>query len=307
MAILPVIVMVTVLMVISRVRHVQLALLASTAVLAAPAPASATWSIVAVDPGSGRVGVAVASCVETGIEATISTTPGVGAAVTQGLFDDGIKSRVQRRLEAGKSATEIVDVDHEAKPGMRQVAAVTIDPLERAIHEGEELEHFATELARDATFQGNSLASPDVITAAAESWRDSSGELADRLMLALASGSAAGGDRRCNVDGVRQTAAAAALVVTDADAGADTDETLRLVVEDLDDRRNAVHLLQRRYADSQHAGDGFVPVTVPRGSKQADPVTDAASWRVTLAWVLVGALLLGTLWALWSAFRPRPR
>ncbi len=52
--------------------------------------AEATWSIVGVDPETGEVGVAVASCV--GFEVTIVPVlvPGVGAAASQADISPGV-------------------------------------------------------------------------------------------------------------------------------------------------------------------------------------------------------------------------
>ena len=46
-----------------------------------------TWSVVAVDPLSGDVGVASASCVPSFADALAALVPGKGAAATQASFD----------------------------------------------------------------------------------------------------------------------------------------------------------------------------------------------------------------------------
>ena len=50
-----------------------------------------TWSVVGVDPKTGDVGVAVASCVPSFGDAVAALVPGKGAAATQAGFD--IKNR----------------------------------------------------------------------------------------------------------------------------------------------------------------------------------------------------------------------
>ena len=54
------------------------------AALCAPGSASATWSIVAVDPETREVGIAVASCIG-GVEVTAGIAPGKGVVTAQAM------------------------------------------------------------------------------------------------------------------------------------------------------------------------------------------------------------------------------
>ena len=78
-------------------------------------PAGATWSVVGVDPESGEVGVAVASCVELGALDTeggfelVALSPGNGAGVSQAWFNPDARSEIQSMLDAGMGAVEIIE------------------------------------------------------------------------------------------------------------------------------------------------------------------------------------------------------
>ena len=74
--------------------------------------------------------------------------------------------------------------------------------------------------------QGNILAGPDVVDAMAETYEAGSGDLADRLLLALAAGDAAGGDRR------GRQSAAIAIVVPGGGYGGNDDRLVDLRVDD---------------------------------------------------------------------------
>ena len=68
-----------------------------------------TWSVVGVDPKTGDVGVAMASCVEkTLADALASLVPGKGAAATQAGFDVGNRNRVFEALKSGANAAEVI-------------------------------------------------------------------------------------------------------------------------------------------------------------------------------------------------------
>jgi uncharacterized Ntn-hydrolase superfamily protein len=68
-----------------------------------------TWSVVGVDPKTGDVGVAMASCVaNTLADALASLVPGKGAAATQAGFDVGNRNRVFEALKSGANAAEVI-------------------------------------------------------------------------------------------------------------------------------------------------------------------------------------------------------
>ncbi len=195
-----------------------------------------TWSVVAVDPANGDVGVAMASCVpNTLADALASLVPGKGAAATQAAFDVGNRNIVFAALKDGASAAEVIrrvaDSTTDARLGNRQYGVVTMrgGKAETAGFTGKPMLDGATaadsrrwagirsDASRGVSVQGNTLVSEAVVSnaLAAFVWQDPTGfnKLSDRLIRALEAGSVAGGDVRCISDSSRQTAATAMIVV----------------------------------------------------------------------------------------------
>jgi uncharacterized Ntn-hydrolase superfamily protein len=190
-----------------------------------------TWSIAAVDPETGDVGVSMASCVpETFGDAVAALVPGRGVAATQAAFSIDNRNRVFEGLREGLGAQEVVDRAiapmADSVTARRQYGVVTMvgGHVEVAGYTGEGTSDWSgirSDAAMAVTAQGNTLVSEAVVGDALEAFiRDDPGgrnTLADRLMRALEAGSAAGGDVRCNRDGLISTAATAMIVVARGD------------------------------------------------------------------------------------------
>ncbi|MEX2467838.1 MAG: DUF1028 domain-containing protein [Gemmatimonadota bacterium] len=195
-----------------------------------------TWSVVGVDPETGDVGVAVASCVETFGDGVAALVPGKGAAATQAGFNIDNRNRVFEAIQEGLTAEQVIrrvtDPEWDDETDRRQYGVVTMHdgfvrvggfttPSRQGITMGEDgVARFAGVMAdesRGVSAQGNTLASPQVVQAPlnAYRWEDPAGfnTLPDRLMRALEAGSIAGGDVRCNQGSVRQTTSMAAILV----------------------------------------------------------------------------------------------
>ncbi len=194
-----------------------------------------TWSVAAIDPETGDVGVAAASCVPSYADAHAALVPGKGAAATQAGFDIGNRNVVYRGLREGLTAEEIIervtDPTVDSLTDRRQYGVVTLH--DGVVHVagfttptrlGTTGEPDATRWAGvmgdprwGVTVQGNTLVDERVVADGLEAfrWDDPTGfnTLADRLMRALEAGSWAGGDVRCNDETTRQTAAMAFIVV----------------------------------------------------------------------------------------------
>ena len=70
-------------------------------------PAFATWSIIALDPDTGDVGIAAASChPDAHGDALASLVPGLGVGVTQAAWDLSNRNRLQKALLDGLAAEE---------------------------------------------------------------------------------------------------------------------------------------------------------------------------------------------------------
>jgi uncharacterized Ntn-hydrolase superfamily protein len=256
-----------------------------------------TWSIVAADPASGDVGLAVASCVpDFHVDVVAALVPGLGVAATQAQFDLANRDRVFELLQAGQPAATIVaqvsDPAYDARAGSRQYGVVTIGDgrAQAAAFSGSANFAWAgdrQDTALGVTVQGNFLAGEEVVAAAMAAFAgdDPAGynALPDRLLRALEAGSAAGGDARCNDDRVTQTATTAAILVArggdapyaigrvgETDAGMPAAPWLALSVVEPRGGPNPIVELRRQY-------DGWRPAHLGQpgagsGSQPALPV-----------------------------------
>ena len=157
-----------------------------------------TYSIVARDPLTGSMGVAVQSHFF-GVGRLVTwAAPGVGVVATQAMVERGYGPRGLQLMEDGSSAPEALtallaeDQDRE----IRQVAM--IDAAGRiGIHTGRGCVAAAGgALSGQAAAVGNMLAGPACWNEMLAAFDRTSGTLTDRLLAALDAGEAAGGDLR---------------------------------------------------------------------------------------------------------------
>lgn len=231
------------------------------ALLIGAGPASATWSVVAVDDETGEVGAAMASCVPGEVLGRLDQplvpivlVPGVAAAAVQGQVNLDAPSRISELVAAGADSAEIVadltDAEFDELAPVRQYGVVR-RPDSATSFTGNEtsdaaLDHQGSQLA----VQGNLLRSDAVVdetVAAFERSRAEGDSLADALVDALLAGSTAGGDRRCD----DQTALFAQVVVAVPTDGATEPSTLLTVTVDEGDGQNPVELLANAYDEGR--------------------------------------------------------
>jgi uncharacterized Ntn-hydrolase superfamily protein len=166
-----------------------------------------TFSIIAVDPRTKESGVAVTTrrtCVGNAVP---WVRAGIGAVATQGGTRIEYGPELLDLLAKGVSPKEALDrlVAADADRERRQVAVIGIDGRSaqftgKGQYGGESRGDWVAERT-GATYavQGNSLVSPDVVTAVAKTFEASEGSarhLADRLIEALDAGQRLGGDGR---------------------------------------------------------------------------------------------------------------
>ncbi|MBT6442825.1 MAG: DUF1028 domain-containing protein [Alphaproteobacteria bacterium] len=158
-----------------------------------------TFSIVAREPETGHLGIAVS----TKVPAVGAICPfvrfGVGAVTTQAWVNPYLGPRILDRLEAGETATSALNHEIAADPdrAIRQVGVV--DAAGRAAaYSGAETDPWAgQQTGSDYSVQGNMLVGADTVKAMADTFIGTAGTpLAERLLLALEAGQAAGGDKR---------------------------------------------------------------------------------------------------------------
>jgi uncharacterized Ntn-hydrolase superfamily protein len=157
-----------------------------------------TFSIVACDPDSSELGVAVASKFLAVGKVVPWARAAAGAVATQSYANTSYGSRGLELMENGLTAAEALQVllADDPQPELRQVGMVDARG-NVATYTGKSCHDWAGGLTgTDFAAQGNILASADVIQAMAGAFSSSTGNLAWRLYRALVAGDRTGGDRR---------------------------------------------------------------------------------------------------------------
>lgn len=186
-----------------------------------------TFSIVAHDPESGDLGVAVASKAL----ATGSVVPwaraGIGAMATQAAANVRYGPRGLDQLAQGHAPDDVIARLTSADPHAAHRQVAIMDARGHAVtFTGGECQAWAGDtVGPHCACQGNLLTGPEVINAMAAAFASTPGDLDVRLLAALTAGQTAGGDRRG-----RQSAAM--LVVREASDAWHDDRRVDLRVDD---------------------------------------------------------------------------
>lgn len=215
-----------------------------------------TFSIVARDPVTGDLGVAVQSHWFSVGSRVIWAESGVGAVATQSFTDPTYGRRGLELMKAGQSAPEALKALLAADPEreVRQVAMIDMQGRV-ATHTGSLcIEAAGHAQGEGFSVQANMMGKATVWPAMAQAYRGAPGDLADRLMAALRAAQAEGGD-------FRGMQSAAILVVKAKPSGQPwNDRTFDLRVEDSPDPLGELARLvklQRAYA-LMNDGDDLV-------------------------------------------------
>jgi uncharacterized Ntn-hydrolase superfamily protein len=203
-----------------------------------------TYSIVARDPATGELGVAVQSHWFSVGSTVPWAEPGVGAVATQATAEPSYGPEALDLLRGGASAEDALKqiIARDDQPGVRQVAVVDSHGAV-AVHTGRRCVQFAGhEIGRGYACAANMMSREGVPEAMSLAFRTAIGDLSERLLRALEAAEAAGGD-------VRGRQSAAMIVVRPR--GEQWRRTLDLRVED--DAEPLAEL--RRLVGLQHAYD----------------------------------------------------
>jgi uncharacterized Ntn-hydrolase superfamily protein len=211
-----------------------------------------TYSIVARDPQTGELGVAVQSHWFGVGRLVCWAESGVGAVATQAMVEVSYGPEGLACMRAGRSAPEVLQelLAVDAQRELRQVAMLDARG-EAAVHTGARcIAEAGHELGQGWSVQANMMATREVWPAMARAYREAHGDLAERLLAALEAAEAAGGD-------IRGKQAAAMRIVKPTPSGKPWDDVLvDLRVEDspapLPELRRLVRL-NRAY---QHMNQG---------------------------------------------------
>jgi len=218
----------------------------------APDPWFSTFSIIAWDPATKELGVAVQSRAFAAGAAVPYAKAGVGAVATQASANRTYGPKAIALLEQGLSPAEAVKKITDDDPGRdtRQVAVIDVKGRS-AVYTGKHVidrnfdksdpVHFGGYAGHvtgtNFSVQGNTLASEAVVKAMAETYEHAKGSMGERLMDALDAGQSKGGDTRGMQSG-------GILVVKPLDPGSES-TVERIVDIRVDDAPNPFTELRR--------------------------------------------------------------
>jgi uncharacterized Ntn-hydrolase superfamily protein len=159
---------------------------------------TATFSIVAYDPVTGDLGVAVASKFPAVGAMVPYARAGVGAVATQAAANLRFGTEGLKLLESGLTPQQALEKLVENDPGRDDRQMGLVDARGRsAAWTGKGCFDFAGHIVgENYTVQGNILTGREVLVAMSQAFTSARGTLAERLMAALEAGDAAGGDQR---------------------------------------------------------------------------------------------------------------
>ncbi|MGA3027599.1 MAG: DUF1028 domain-containing protein [Bryobacteraceae bacterium] len=191
-------------------------------------PVASTFSIVARDPATGELGVAVASRYFAVGSVVPWAKAGVGAVATQSFVNPAFGPRGLDLLEKGMTPGQALKtlLAHDDDPNGRQVGIVSASG-ESVTYSGPKCNPWAGgRQGPNYAIQGNILTGESVVTAMEAAFLETKGTLASRLYAALAAGDSKGGDSR------GRQSAALIVVKEGAGAGGYDDRAIDIRVDD---------------------------------------------------------------------------
>ena len=210
--------------------------LAAAVMLAVPASAFATWSVIALDAATGQVIVASATCVRQAgfpsrspngardlmdVQAVI--VPGVGVAACQAGVDNTRRNQmlVYAEIKKGTPPAQIIELLKQDPDVQRRQFGIVMMPQGDTITARNNRAGFNGSGNSQSSLywggqvgdiyyqvQGNTLLGDQVVTMAVLAFTRASGTMADRVMAAMEAADQYGGDHRCI------SAAASAICIT---------------------------------------------------------------------------------------------
>lgn len=212
-----------------------------------------TYSIVARDPATGELGVAVQSHWFSVGPIVAWAEAGIGAVATQSFVDPSYGPLGLSLMRAGRSAPDALKAllaGDEARD-VRQVAMIDSQGRVDAWTGKNDIQAAGHQVGKNFSVQANLMLNDKVWPAMAAAFEAAKGDLADRMLAALDAAQAVGGD-------IRGKQSAAIIVVTGKPTGQPwKDRTFDLRVDDspepLKELRRLV-TLQRAY-NHMNAGD----------------------------------------------------
>lgn len=221
--------------------------------LNAPSRLVHTYSIVARDPATGELGVAVQSHWFSVGAVVPWAEAGVGAVATQSFVDPTYGKLGLDLMRAGKSAPDALKSLLAGDEGreVRQVAMIDFQGRVDAWTGKNDIEAAGHFVGKDFSVQANLMLNDKVWPAMARAFENTKGDLADRMLAAMDAAQAVGGD-------IRGRQSAALIVVTGKPTGISWKD--RLFDLRVDDSAEPLHELRRlvtlqRAYNHMNAGD----------------------------------------------------
>ena len=185
-------------------------ILALASLLVLPSTASATWSVIAVDRGTGRVVIASATCVDRddeflkGVQAVV--VPGKGVAACQAAVDQTHQNQmlVFQELQKGTDPKRIIELLSQAPAFQSRQFGILDLQGRRAGHSGLTNGYVSQDVQGQVpgteifySIQGNILRPGQVVPNAVQALIAAGGAITDRVMAAMDAADGSGGDSRC--------------------------------------------------------------------------------------------------------------
>src|SRR5438552_4472358 len=211
-----------------------------------------TFSIIARDPATGELGVAVQSHWFSVGPIVPWVEAGVGAVATQSFVDPSYGKLGLDLMRAGKSAPEALKalIAGDAASDVRQVAMIDTQGRVAAHTGAKDIQAAGHKVGTNYSVQANLMLNDTVWPAMSRAFEAAKGDLADRMLAALDAAQAAGGD-------IRGRQSAALILVSGKPTGkAWVDRVFEVRVDDSTEPLKEVRrlvILQRAY-DRMNAG-----------------------------------------------------
>jgi uncharacterized Ntn-hydrolase superfamily protein len=169
-----------------------------------------TFSIVAIDPDTGHLGVAVSTARLAVGNRVPFVKAKVGAVATQANTNPTLAYEALLFLEMGKTAQEALDAALGSDAGREERQLTIIDAKgNKAAFTGTKPDDYKGHIiGKNCVVAGNILVGPETLSAMVEAFDRTEGHLSDRIMAAMEAGQKAGGDKRGKIS-------AAILVATE--------------------------------------------------------------------------------------------
>jgi uncharacterized Ntn-hydrolase superfamily protein len=221
-----------------------------------------TFSVLARDPTTGDLGIAVSSCILAVGRVVPTARPGVGVVAVQARSRRGLSTALLTGLAEGAPVADLVRrAAHAAEDADRQIAVLDASGRVAADTGQGSFPVSGHLLGEGFSVQGNMLGSPEVLPSMAQAFVAAQGSLPDRLLAALTAGQDAGGDLRG-----RQSAS---LLVVSGSPATDEDDGVRmdLRVDDSGDpvaQLRMLRNLQRAYDERDYE---MLALFAPEGAR----------------------------------------